>query len=104
MNITIPILDLFGALVICMMSMSAVYDGWRMVFQGKPILLLPFQIGLFLSRLFEGDEKANQRKLAQTSPNRTKRNGMYALLGGGMLLVAGLFYLIGIISMISIIP
>jgi hypothetical protein len=104
MYMTIPLLDLIGALTICVASIILVIDGWRMYFNKTEILFLPMKIGFFLAKLFFGKEEANKRKDRLLTPTKVKQNGKYTLIGGASLFIAGLFLLLETINRIIIIP
>jgi hypothetical protein len=89
-----PVLDTIVALIICLVSLDLILIGWRMFSKGKPRLFVPQQIGYFLAKFVLGEEDANRRKDALLTPERVKRYGLYAILGGCLTLVGGLLMLL----------
>jgi hypothetical protein len=96
-----PLLDSVVALIICLVSLDLIYIGWRMFSKGKPHLFVPQQIGYFLTKLVLGEEDANRRKGALLTPEKVKRYGVYAILGGCLSLIGGLLLLIDALSKIK---
>lgn len=100
MYVTIPLFVLIAALIICILSINLIIAGWRMYFNKTKIIFLPMKIGYFLAKFFLGKDEADQRKAHLLTPNKVKHNGIYALIGGGSLLIAGLYLLFDTISRI----
>jgi hypothetical protein len=98
MNYIISVLNLIGPVTLCLVALILIYDGWKMVYERKFIFFLPHRIGYFLVRAISGKDEANRRKNIQMSSEKIKRNGFYALLGGSILLIGGLYALIEIIT------
>jgi hypothetical protein len=64
-----------------------------MVYKGKIVVFFPTRIGYFFAKMFFGKEEADRRMEQFIRPKMNKRIGIYTIIGGGILLVGGLYYL-----------
>jgi hypothetical protein len=100
MNYTISVLNIIGPVTLCSVALILIYDAWKMLFKGEFIFFPPMRVGYFLVRSISGKDEANRRKNIQMSSEKIRRNGYYALIGGSILLIGGLYLLIETITIV----
>jgi hypothetical protein len=93
MDVT-PIVYSVIAMIVCLVSLDFILNGWLMFSKGKPHLFAPQQMSYLLMKLILGEEDANRRRELLFTPEKVKRFGVYTILGGCLSLIGGLLMLI----------
>ena len=90
----IPLVDILVAVTITLYAMRLVYMGWMMIKYKKPALFLAQRINLFFVGLLQGSSLAEKKKAQLNSPEMIRRSGIYSLIGGMLMIPAGLILLV----------
>ena len=88
--ITIPLLDFFFAIFLCVLSIAVFLEGWLICFENKKKPLFIFTFFHKIAEFLGNGERYREWMLATITPSIMLIQGYSALIGGLLGLIGGL--------------
>ena len=90
----------FAIALLAIAGAYSLWQGWLRINKPSSELALmasPEMLTVMLVSVFQGEQKAAQKKAEMTAPERMRRSGQYYLAGGGLFLTGAILQIVLVI-------